>query len=84
MKYSVEIRRKAQKELAKITQPYRTKIIETIKELEKSPYPHNCKKLSGREAWRIRVGDYRIIYEVNGEKLIILIIKVGHRREIYK
>jgi mRNA interferase RelE/StbE len=44
----------------------------------------NVKKLSGREAWRIRVGKYRIIYEIDDGKLTILVILVGHRKEVYR
>jgi len=48
------------------------------------PRPAGCKKLSGREGWRIRIGDYRVLYEIREEVLVILVVDVGHRREIYR
>jgi mRNA interferase RelE/StbE len=46
--------------------------------------PNGCKKLTGKEAWRIRIGDYRVIYEIENKQLMILVIEIGHRKEIYK
>lgn len=83
MKYIINIKKSAQKELAKIEDTYQNKIIEKIYELADDPYK-NSKKLTAREAYRIRVGNYRVIYEIENKKLIILVIKIGHRREIYK
>jgi mRNA interferase RelE/StbE len=53
-------------------------------ELESNPRPPDVKKLKGRNAWRIRVGDYRVIYEIHDRELHILVITVGHRREVYR
>ena len=52
--------------------------------LETIPRPPDVKKLKGRDAWRIRVGDYRVIYEIHDRVLQIIVITVGHRREIYR
>ncbi|HTV60134.1 MAG TPA: type II toxin-antitoxin system RelE/ParE family toxin [Verrucomicrobiae bacterium] len=49
-----------------------------------STSPPNCKKLRGREGWRIRVGDFRVVYEINDERRVVTILHVGHRREIYR
>jgi mRNA interferase RelE/StbE len=53
-------------------------------ELEQDPRPPGCKKLKGRDAWRIRIGDYRVIYEINDGHLIVTVITIGHRREVYE
>lgn len=53
-------------------------------ELESNPRSPDVKKLKGRNAWRIRVGDYRVIYEIHDRELHILVITVGHRREVYR
>jgi len=82
--YAIEIKRNAQKSLLKITEPYQSKLIDAIYKLGKVPYGQGCKKLSGRDAWRMRVGDYRVIYEVNDEDIIILVIKIAHRKEAYR
>lgn len=84
MSYSIKIKKSAQKSLAKISRPLQDRIIETIKLLGNNPRPLGCKKLSGRDAWRIRVGNYRIIYEIHDTELAIVVILVGHRSIIYK
>jgi mRNA interferase RelE/StbE len=53
-------------------------------ELEGDPRPPGCKKLKGRDAWRIRIGDYRAIYEINDGRLVVTVITIGHRREVYE
>ncbi len=84
MKYSLEILRKAQKQLSKIDKNERARIVESIRELAANPRPTGCTKLSGREAWRIRVGSYRVIYEIHDNRLLVLILTIGHRREVYR
>ncbi len=84
MKYTIEIERSAQKQLAKIPAPYFENITEKILALETNPRPPGCKKLMGRESWRIRVGDYRIIYNISDNILLIVVIDIGHRKEIYR
>ena len=84
MTYAVLIERRAQRVLAKIAQPQRDRIIAAIQRLGDEPRPAGVKKLSGREAWRIRVGAYRVLYEIRDSRLIVLIVDVGHRRGIYR
>ncbi|MDR3556621.1 MAG: type II toxin-antitoxin system RelE/ParE family toxin [Syntrophobacteraceae bacterium] len=81
--YELLIQRKAQKQLANITQPYRDRVIAVIRSLSDDPRPSGARKLSGRDAWRIRIGDYRVIYEINDDAPLVLVVSVGHRREIY-
>ena len=82
MKYELKIQKNAQKSLAKISEPFQTKIINKIYSLADDPY-YNSKKLVGREAYRIRVGNYKIIYEINNNELIVLVVNIGHRKDIY-
>jgi mRNA interferase RelE/StbE len=84
MTYNVDILRSAQKRLAKVDDPIRRRIIDRIRALADDPRPAGCKKLSGRPAWRLRIGTYRVIYEVHDQKLLVLVVDVGHRREIYR
>ncbi|NCC62146.1 MAG: type II toxin-antitoxin system RelE/ParE family toxin [Verrucomicrobiae bacterium] len=79
MSYAVEILRSAQKQLAHIDRIEQNHIIDAIRNLAKNPRPVGCKKLSGRDAWRIRVGSYRVIYEIHEGQLRILVITIGHR-----
>jgi mRNA interferase RelE/StbE len=58
--------------------------MQRIRALAAEPRPAGCEKLSGQERYRIRQGIYRIIYEIEDQSLIVLVVKVGHRREVYK
>jgi mRNA interferase RelE/StbE len=83
--YKIEISSTAEKSLKKIAKKDLAKIIEAIQILSINPFPEGCRKLAGEEGtYRIRQGDYRIIYEVEGKKLLILILKIGHRKDIYR
>lgn len=84
MTYTVEILRTAQKELGKINRPDQDRIIDAIQSLSETPRPSGCLKLSGREAWRIRIGSYRVIYEVHDNRLVVLVVQIGHRRDVYR
>ena len=84
MTYTVEILRSAQKQLAKVDRQDQPRIITAIRELAQNPRPLGSKKLSGRDAWRIRVGAYRAIYEVHDDRLLVLVITIGHRKDVYR
>jgi mRNA interferase RelE/StbE len=82
--YTVEILRAAQTQLAKIAKQDRGRIIAAIRSLANVPRPHGCKKLSGRSAWRIRVGTYRVLYEIHDDRLVVVVITLGHRKDVYR
>lgn len=82
--YRIVIKKSAAKEIERIEKKDRFRIIEKIRSLASEPHPLGSKKLSGQEKYRIRQGNYRILYEVIDDELIINVVKVGHRREIYK
>ena len=84
MSYSVLIERRAQSELASQPRDAYDRLKAAILSLENNPRPNNCRKLTGRDAWRIRVGDYRVIYEVNDSTKTVVVLHVGHRRDIYR
>lgn len=84
MSYSLFILRLAQKELSKIPKDIYESIKEAILSLSKNPYPSGCQKLRGRDGWRIRIGNYRIIYEIDDDHKSITILHIGHRRDIYR
>ena len=84
MTYSLFIERRAQRALARIARPEQERIITAIRHLMDDPRPSGAKKLTGRDAWRIRVGDYRVIYEIHAGRLLILVVDLGHRRDIYR
>lgn len=84
MTCTVEILRSAQRQLAKIDRQDRHRIITAIRGLASDPRPAGSKKLSGRLAWRIRVGVYRVIYEIADDRLLVLVVAIGHRKEVYR
>ena len=71
MNYTIFIEKAAQKELSKITSQDQNRIISVIRNLSSNPRPPGVKKLSGRTGWRIRVGNYRILYDIKDDKLIM-------------
>ena len=84
MTYTVEILRSAERQLAKVDRQDQPRIISAIRSLASNPRPPGFKKLSGRPAWRIRVGVYRVIYEIHDDRLLVLVVAIGHRKDIYR
>jgi mRNA interferase RelE/StbE len=83
MAYSLFILRSAQKELADLSPDNFGRLKSAIRGLAEHPRPHGCLKLTAREGWRIRVGEYRIIYEIDDTQQKVTILHIGHRRDIY-
>ena len=83
-KYAVLILPSVQKQLDKLPNNTATRIEDKMMELESEPRPSGCKKLKGRNAYRIRIGDYRAIYDIIDNKLIITVINVAHRKDVYQ
>lgn len=82
--YKIEWKSSAQKELRNLDKTVIPRLIEAVAALANNPYPVGCRKIVGSESsYRVRVGNYRIIYQVQNQELIIEIIKVGHRQSIY-
>lgn len=86
MKYGIEISESAEKFLGKVPKKDRLKIMEKIDALEQDPVSGGCIKLRGQKEalYRIRSGDYRIIYSIKKDLLIVLVVEIGHRREVYR
>ena len=82
--YELQYKKKAIKALAKINDPCYSAIIQAIDELAENPRPNGYKKLTGRSGYRIRVGIYRIIYDIFDTTLIVEIVNVGSRGDIYE
>ena len=82
--YTAFLSKKARKQLDKFSDNIAESILEAIADLEENPRPHGYKKLSGRDGFRVRVGNYRIIYDIIDTKLIVDIITLGHRKDIYE
>lgn len=84
--YLIKFKKKAEKELRKLPIASIKKIVPEIDKLEEEPRPQGSKKLKGteEEIWRIRIGDYRVIYQIDEGIKIVEIRKIGHRKDVYK
>lgn len=83
-KYKIEFKKTAAKELNSLPNREIKKIVVAINHLVENPRPTNSKKLSGSERYRLRIGDYRILYEIENQVLIIYIVKIAHRKDVYR
>jgi len=85
MAYAIEFAPSAKRELKKLPREAQLKLNQRIESLSIEPRPRGSKKLKGAtELWRIRVGDYRVVYEVRDKILVVLVVRVAHRREVYR
>ena len=82
--YSLEIKRSAAKELAQLPPKDRGRVVARIRSLADDPRPVDAEKLSGQERYRARQGDYRILYEIEDQILRIMVVRIGHRRDVYR
>jgi mRNA interferase RelE/StbE len=84
MAYRVNLKQSAEKELERLQANIRIRIVKRLLDLEQNPRPSGIKRLQGEESYRLRVGDYRVLYTVDDRAKVILILAVGHRREVYR
>ncbi len=82
--YSIFFKDSVRKELAAIPKGDLQRIMERIGTLAENPRPMGCEKLSGQEKYRLRQGNYRIVYSIQDSQLTVWVVKVGHRREVYR
>lgn len=82
--YKLLITRSASKELEAVPAKDRGRIIAKIRDLEENPRPQGAEKLSGDDKYRLRQGDYRILYEIQDKQLIVTVVRIGNRREVYR
>ena len=84
MSYRVQLTPRAHKYLKSLQRKIARRIIVKLETLADNPRPHGCRKIkTGRERFRIRAGNYRIIYEVRDKVLLVLVVRIGHRQDIY-
>ena len=81
----IEFARSATKDLRAIDRQWTARILDAIEALAKDPRPVGCKKLVGSEhTYRIRVGDYRVVYDIHDGDLVVFVVRVRHRRDVYR
>jgi mRNA interferase RelE/StbE len=85
MAYAVQFKPIASRQFDSLPREIQKRVALKIDALRDNPNPAGCKKLTGLpDVWRIRVGDYRVVYQVQGQTCIVLVLKIGHRREVYR
>lgn len=82
--YALRFKRDAERELDRIPRANLARIMKRIHQLAFQPRPSGCKKLGEPSIYRVRQGDYRVLYQIDDENRIVAILKVGHRREVYR
>lgn len=84
MPFRIEYLPAATKSIEKFPREIQKRVLDRLEDLTEQPRPPGSIKLSGQDVYRIRVGDYRIIYAIHDQQLIILVVDVGHRRDVYR
>jgi len=84
MRYSVRLKPSADRALSKLARDVQARILDKLEQLAANPFPAGVEKMQEEPGYRVRVGDYRIVYDVLHHELIVFVIRIGHRREIYR
>lgn len=82
-RYTVQIDARALKEIKRLPRRDSQRVFDAVQALATDPYPPGARKLTNRPGWRIRIGDYRVLYGVDAGRLIVLVFRAGHRGDIY-
>jgi len=82
--YKLFLKASAARELEALPKADRLRVVERITTLAENPRPMGCEKLSGGEKYRMRQGVYRILYEIHDDMVTVVVVKIGHRREVYR
>jgi mRNA interferase RelE/StbE len=84
MSYALAFKPSAEKELRKLSRDIIPRVVAAVQALGEQPRPPGCVKLSHSESWRIRIGDYRVIYDIDDRAQSVVVLHIGHRREVYR
>jgi len=84
MRYTVRLKPSADRVLGKLSRELQGRILAKLDQLAEDPHPPGAEKLDGEPGYRVRVGDYRVVYDILHEEVTVLVIRIGHRREVYR
>ena len=84
MTYRIEYTTAAARQLRQLDRPVQRQLVDAIDALADEPRPNGCLRLTGREGWRMRVGRYRVLYDISDGRLTVTVIRLGHRRDVYE
>ena len=83
-KYRLRLKKSAAKEIENLPKKDCARVVGAIQKLLDDPYGQNSQKLSAQEKYRIRVGNYRVLFEIINDELVVMVVKVGHRKDVYR
>ena len=83
-RYEIRVLPSVRKDLRRVEKSDVRRILNRIESLADNPKPDDCRKLTGRDLYRVRSGVYRILYEIHDDAVVVVVVKVGHRREVYR
>lgn len=83
-RFEVRIKRSVAKELLRLPRADNRRIVGRIQALAEEPRPHGCEKLAGQESYRIRQGYYRVVYTIDDDRVIVEVVRIGHRSDVYR
>ncbi|PJB49253.1 MAG: type II toxin-antitoxin system mRNA interferase toxin, RelE/StbE family [Chloroflexi bacterium CG_4_9_14_3_um_filter_45_9] len=81
--YKVELRRRVQDKLDSLPESDREMVMDALISLEENPRPRGMEKIRGKELWRVRKGDYRVVYDIDDDAKIVTVVRIGHRKDVY-
>lgn len=84
MAYKIQLSTAARRDLGKLPRATQERIAKTIDGLAEQPRPNGSTKLTGQDLYRVRCGDYRVIYRIEDDRLLVLVVKIGHRSGVYR
>ncbi len=84
MRYEIIVIPKAERQFLRLDKTVRDRVAEAMSALRHNPRPRGCLKMTGGERYRIRVGDYRIVYEIYDQTITVAVVGIGHRRDVYR
>ena len=84
VRYEIRVLPSVRKDLRRIGKSDVRRLLDRIESLAHNPRPDDCRKLTGRDLYRVRSGIYRILYEIHDDEVVVVVVKVGHRRDVYR
>jgi mRNA interferase RelE/StbE len=84
MRYKVRLRPSAERALGKLSRELQGRILAKLDQLAENPHLPGSEKMHGEPGYRVRIGDYRVVYDILHEEITVLVIRIGHRREVYR
>lgn len=84
VRYSIFLTPRAARDYRKLPKEVQERISQALEKLRENPRPHGCEKVKGFDGWRIRIGDYHVIFKIDDENKTVTVTRIGHRKDVYE